>query len=459
MRQLRLKRLNILFTGHLLTARKFPKLLSENPLGLSIQLPPILNNVIANNLAETIHSNTGITHLIFNNCVYLENAFEIIINALNKCKQALRVDFIGVSLNKYVVKYLFANDIQVEAFSLMKWEIDPKMFTHLLLWMQENTKLKKISICQLNEETMNALCDDMEKNKAITHLDLSNNRLSLDAIKRIASMLTQNDTITHLGLSNCDLDDEKFAILAEALTKNDSLLELNINGNSISQSAQDRLCDIGNDNFSLSFVIIENPSPDLSTYLARNHTIELLIRAANQRDFLTVAHYFSKLNIYYNNDQCRASLINLKKEIILSLWESYLSLIDNNIRKACARLMLWVLQDDNSNLFYKNIIGSCASVIDEHSELEKSQKLLNDVEAQEPIFQFQLTQNSPANIEQFLANLHPGQSLAQVLEQDQNTLNNYTTQPSASLYARIGGFFKYLSNTTTRQIGGQTPSI
>ncbi|CAG8722446.1 11404_t:CDS:1, partial [Ambispora leptoticha] len=99
----------------------------------------------------------------------------------------------------------------------------------------ENTLLKNFTISDLdlsyNNISMKSLFKALERNNALTKLNISHKDLDIEEGKALANTLEINNTLTHLYLSETINDSETGKIFVEALGKNKKLSELDLSNN------------------------------------------------------------------------------------------------------------------------------------------------------------------------------------------------------------------------------------
>lgn len=163
---------------------------------------------------------------------------------------------------------------------------DALMFQSVLRTSQSLTSLA-LRECSMDDALGLAICSGLVKNKVLSHLDLSHNRLGDDTAHAVALLLFNGESLKEIRLTNNNIRDRGATSLSEALAVNNSLRLLDLRLNRIEDAGGEALMSALATNSSL-----------LSLDVSANHLGPDAARAA--RDSLPSNRTLAVLNLSSN---------------------------------------------------------------------------------------------------------------------------------------------------------------
>jgi Ran GTPase-activating protein (RanGAP) involved in mRNA processing and transport len=118
-------------------------------------------------------------------------------------------------------------------------EYNPREFINIIKYNKKAIYELNLHDSKFNEEELDLLCDALKYNKTIKLLNLSNNNISLTALKS----LSKNKTIKSLNISDCNICDNGCIYISKLIEDNNTLNTIMMTGNMITDLGCKSLCD------------------------------------------------------------------------------------------------------------------------------------------------------------------------------------------------------------------------
>ena len=161
----------------------------------------------------------------------------------------------------------------------------------LISLLHSNTKLKILNKAILNHSAL-CISDFLEQNKTLKELELSQNKISSEAFKKIMKAVEINSSLQTLDISSNNVSDDGAVAISKCLKSNCILVELRMSSNNVTvygikkigeaiqRNKTLRLLDISHNNISRQVEVVTV----LSDYLKHNNALQVLGISWNDSD-------------------------------------------------------------------------------------------------------------------------------------------------------------------------------
>ena len=94
--------------------------------------------------------------------------------------------------------------------------------------------------CKLQEQDVLVVCDAVNTNSSLCHINLSGNNITNQASETLSIGITKNTSLQHLELESCNLHEDALKLICTVI-KDKNLRTLNLNHNHITDQVADDL--------------------------------------------------------------------------------------------------------------------------------------------------------------------------------------------------------------------------
>ncbi|XP_065895431.1 uncharacterized protein [Dysidea avara] len=223
------------------------------------------------------------------------------------------------------------------------------------------------SDCNLLESQVSLVVKGLVTLSNLKYLNVSDNKISIEATNDIAEVITNNKSLQYLSLNNCGIGDAGIQIICNALSNITSLLSLDISNNCIGNNSAVRIANVLYSNNELQHLNLTNCFAEcfftISHVDSQMQAIKNLSLENNQIDdhAAEIIKYVFICNStveYLNLSHCNMTETGLLS--ILSALETvkslqFLNLTSNNFTKSVLRKLLSVIQ---TNINIKKLVFS-----------------------------------------------------------------------------------------------------
>ena len=194
-------------------------------------------------LSISLGLNKSLTQIDLSFNTFHSEGFEDLSKAISRNKKLLDIDLTRIN-NNLDTKYinLFLGNLQKNKF-LTKINLSKNRLNHLSAKLLSNLLVSNKSLTHLNLKNNNLrklgafhISEALERNDTLTYLNLSKNIIKDRGATSVSKIFQKNKSLCVLDLSENYITDEGARFLFSSLEKNDSATKLNLQKNKISKS-------------------------------------------------------------------------------------------------------------------------------------------------------------------------------------------------------------------------------